>query len=171
MALGDRDSQGGCRKLKEERWCGVPFVVHKRLNMCCCMDVSLRHLFIAGFRIYLANVFNVRITRTAATRVCNTLYIQVASWFVKPDSRSLCSECFMLPGMLLIYPHRQTSTCKHTLRHTPSRFRALWNSKPFSFKWFKQNLKILTKAVFPGWELKNKQTNNNNSECLRGRIE
>ena len=48
-------------------------VAHQRLNMCRCMDVSLRHLFITGFRIYLANVSNVRVTRTAAARVSNTL--------------------------------------------------------------------------------------------------
>ncbi|KAI4543069.1 hypothetical protein MG293_007195 [Ovis ammon polii] len=34
--------------------------------MCRCKDVSLRHLFTTGFRIYLANVSNGRVTRTAA---------------------------------------------------------------------------------------------------------
>lgn len=65
--------RGGCRKPEEEEsWCGTPIVAHKRLNVRCCMDVSLRHLFITGFGIYLASVFNVRATRTAAARVSNT---------------------------------------------------------------------------------------------------
>lgn len=131
--------------------------------MCCCMDVSLRHLFTTGFRIYLANAFNVQVTRTAAARVSNTL-IHSGILICQTRSRPLGSECFMLPGMLLIYPRGQAYTCGHTHRRTRQRFGAFEIVNHFSYvsQVTKRSqsshkscilcLKVRNKVLLEGWE-------------------
>lgn len=130
LALGDRDSQGGCRKPEEEEsWCGTPFVAHQRLNMCCCVDVSLRHLFITGFRIYLANVFNVRVTRTAAARVSNTL---IRSGILICQTRFRTSLQWMF-YVLWHGSYLPTQAGGHVQAHTQIHMITIWswNCKPF----------------------------------------
>lgn len=115
---GWQGQSGGCRKPEEEESrCGTPIVVRQRLNMCRCKDVSLRHLFTTGFRIYLANVSNGRVTRTAAARVgqypirSGTLICQTR-FRISPVKVLCCLAWFLF-----------THTGRHTRRHThrPSR--------------------------------------------------